>query len=113
MTLKITFNKSTGQLYGAQCVGTKGVDKRIDQIATIIKHKGTVYDLTETEQAYAPPFNSAKDAIAIAGYAASNIINGQMNVVYWRDIDKADRQKVQLIDVRTADEHALGTITYL
>lgn len=110
MTLKITFNKSTGQLYGAQCVGTKGVDKRIDQIATIIKHKGTVYDLTETEQAYAPPFNSAKDAIAIAGYAASNIINGQMNVVYWRDIDKADRQKVQLIDVRTADEHALGTI---
>lgn len=110
MMLKLTFDRKTGQLYGAQCVGTKGVDKRIDQLSMVIKHKGTVYDLIETEQAYAPPFNSAKDAIAIAGYAASNILSGQMPVVYWREIENTDREKVELIDVRTQEEYELGTI---
>ena len=42
-----------------------------DQIAGLIKRGGTVYDLMETEHACAPPFSSAKDPIAIAGYVAS------------------------------------------
>ena len=48
LTLKLTFHPKTGKLYGAQCVGYEGVDKRIDQIAGLIKHGGTVYDLMET-----------------------------------------------------------------
>ena len=56
LTLKLTFHPKTGKLYGAQCVGYGGVDKRIDQIAGLIKHGGTVYDLMETEHAYAPAF---------------------------------------------------------
>lgn len=111
ITTKITFNPEDGSLYGAQCVGHEGVDKRIDQLAIIIKHKGTIYDLISLEQAYAPPFSSAKDPIAIAGYTAANIISGKMPVIYWREIDSLDRSKVQIIDTRTPAEFELGTIS--
>lgn len=109
LTLKLTFHPKTGKLYGAQCVGYDGVDKRIDQIATLIKHGGTVYDLMETEHAYAPPFSSAKDPIAIAGYVASNLISGAMPAISWRQL-AARKDEVMLIDTRTADEFSFGSI---
>lgn len=109
LTLKLTFHPETGKLYGAQCVGYDGVDKRIDQIAMLIKHGGTVYDLMETEHAYAPPFSSAKDPIAIAGYVASNIISGAMPVISWREL-AAKKDEMILIDTRTPDEFSFGTI---
>ena len=74
MSIKITFSPENGKLYGAQIVGYDGVDKRLDQIALLIKQQGTVYDLMQLEHAYAPPFSSAKDPIAIAGYVAENIL---------------------------------------
>ena len=110
LTTKLTFDPQTGRLLGAQCVGNDGVDKRIDQIALIIKQGGTVQDLIRIEQAYAPPFSSAKDPIAIAGYVAHNIIIGAMPAIYWRDIDNLDRNKTLLLDVRTPSEYELGTI---
>lgn len=54
MTIKVVFAPETGRLLGAQIVGCDGVDKRIDQLARIIKDGGTVEDLTHTEHAYAP-----------------------------------------------------------
>ena len=116
IVLKLTFSPTDGKLYGAQAVGSDGVDKRIDQIAQLIKRGGTVADLLLTEHSYAPPYASAKDPIAIAGYAASNILNGSMPVVYWREMqaasqtDTASADAPFLLDVRTPDEFALGTI---
>lgn len=110
LTLKLTFAPDTGRIYGAQCVGVDGVDKRIDEIAMLIKRGGTVRDLVRTEQAYAPPFSSAKDPVAIAGYVACNTLDGVMPVVTWRELAAADRSEVCLVDVRTPEEYALGTI---
>ena len=110
LTLKLIFSPTDGRLFGAQCVGCEGVDKRIDQIAQVIKHGGTVYDLVKTEQCYAPPFSSAKDPVAIAGYVASNIISGAMPVIYWRELRDMDRSQVFLLDVRTTAEFEQGTI---
>lgn len=110
LTLKLTFAPDTGCIYGAQCVGVDGVDKRIDEIAMLIKRGGTVRDLVRTEQAYAPPFSSAKDPVAIAGYVACNTLDGVMPVVTWRELAAADRSEVCLVDVRTPEEYSLGTI---
>lgn len=110
LTLKLTFAPDTGRIYGAQCVGVDGVDKRIDEIAMLIKRGGTVRDLVRTEQAYAPPFSSAKDPVAIAGYVACNTLDGVMSVVTWRELAAADRSEVCLVDVRTPEEYSLGTI---
>ena len=110
LTLKLTFDPASGKLYGGQCVGYDGADKRIDQIALLIKQGGTVYDLIKVEHAYAPPFSSAKDPIAIAGYVAGNIISGAMPVATWRQMAEADRCDTLFLDVRTREEHAFGAI---
>ena len=110
LTVKLVFHPKTGKLYGAQSVGYDGVDKRIDQIALLIKQGGTVYDLIRLEHAYAPPFSSAKDPIAIAGYVASNIISGAMPAITWRELLATDRSSVMLLDVRTAEEFTFGSL---
>jgi NADPH-dependent 2,4-dienoyl-CoA reductase/sulfur reductase-like enzyme/peroxiredoxin family protein/rhodanese-related sulfurtransferase/TusA-related sulfurtransferase len=110
MDIKITFSPTDGRLLGAQIVGYDGVDTRIDQYALAIKNGATVEDLTRLEHAYAPPFSSAKDPVAISGYVAGNILSGKMTPLYWREMKQVDTDKVTLIDVRTADEHAVGTI---
>jgi len=91
LSIKLTFDPVSGKLYGGQCVGHEGVDKRIDQIALVVKHGGTVHDLAAVEHAYAPPYSSAKDPIAIAGYVAGNILSGAMPVITWREV----RRQVQ------------------
>ena len=110
MSIKITFDKQTGRLYGGQIVGYDGVDKRIDELALVIKHEGTIYDLMKVEQAYAPPFSSAKDPVALAGYVAEDIITGKTNPVYWRELRDIEMENKFLLDVRTSDEFALGTL---
>ena len=110
LSMKITFSPVDGRLYGAQIVGIDGVDKRIDELAFAIKKQMTIYDLMSMEHAYAPPFSSAKDPVAIAAYAAENLLTGKMTPLYWRELRDADLSKVTLIDVRTAIEFRLNPI---
>jgi len=108
MAIKVVFAPETGRLLGAQIVGYDGVDKRIDQFARVIKEGGGLAELIRTEHAYAPPYSSAKDPVALAGYVASNILTGKMNPIYWRELRDMNRDKIALIDVRTPEEFATG-----
>ncbi len=64
---KLLFCPDTGRVLGAQAVGAKGVDKRIDVISTALYAGLTVEDLEQLELSYAPPFSSAKDPVNLAG----------------------------------------------
>ena len=108
--LKLIFNKETGEIYGAQAVGRTGVDKRIDVIATAMKGKLKVMDLPDLELSYAPPFSSAKDPVNMVGYAASNIIEGLVDIVQWHEIDDIVEKGGYLIDVREPNELKQGII---
>lgn len=110
LTTKISFCPKTGRLYGAQIVGYKGVDKRLDMLATIIKNEGSIFDLQEIEHAYAPPFSSAKDPVNQVGFNAENIMRGMFKPMTAYELDKMDINEATLVDVRTADEFALGAI---
>ncbi|MCF8010684.1 MAG: FAD-dependent oxidoreductase [Clostridiales bacterium] len=106
MAVKMLFTPEKGKILGAQIVGQKGIDKRIDVLALAIRHGMTVFDLEEFEQAYAPPYNSAKDPVNMAGFTASNIIKGDVKTVYWEDIhEKFNENEYVLLDVRTEDEY--------
>ena len=110
MVLKIFFDEN-GKIFGAQAVGEAGVDKRIDVIATAIKGNLTVYDLPEIEITYAPPFNSAKDPVNIAGYTAENILKGDLEMVnydeFWQFVKE---NNAVILDVRTSKEFSGGAI---
>lgn len=109
MTLKLLFSLEDGKVFGAQIVGYDGVDKRIDTIATTIHFKGNVYDLTKLELAYAPPYNSAKDPVNMAGYVATNILEKLTDVISYEDYVK-NKDDYVLIDVREVIEFNDGNI---
>ena len=102
---KILFEPETGKIFGAQAVGEKGADKKIDIVATAILGNISVYKLKDLETAYAPPFNSAKDIINYASYMAENIKRDGLETVSWNETDK-----IGLIDVRTEDEYNIDHI---
>src|SRR5699024_5792786 len=104
--LKLIFNRKTGEIYGAQGVGQKGIDKRIDVLATAIKGGLTIFDLPELELTYAPPFGVAKDPVNMIGYAAMNLAEGLSDNIQWYQLDDALDQGKILLDVRNPNELA-------
>lgn len=110
MQVKLLYSPE-GIVLGGQIVGYEGVDKRIDQIATAVRHRFSIYDLQELELAYAPPFSSAKDPVNMAGYAAANVLEGTFHPFCIEEIDDLP-DDAQLVDVRTMDEYAGGTIRH-
>lgn len=110
LTLKLIFNDE-GKILGAQALGYVGVEKRIDVIATALRLGGTVYDLTELELSYAPPFGSAKDPVNFAGYVAENVLTGKSDIIHPKEIENVlDDDNIIILDVRTQKEHERGKI---
>lgn len=110
ISLKLLYHPETLEILGAQAVGEVGTEKRIDVIATAIKSKLKVTDLSDLELAYAPPFSSAKDPVNILGYIAENIIDGHYKVVYPNQIEDYIKQNAFFLDVRTPEEFEEGSI---
>lgn len=110
MTIQIAFTPGDGRLLGAQIAGYDGVDKRLDIFSSFIQQGKTIYDLVEFEQAYAPPYSSAKDPINIAGMVAENILLKRLQVIYWDDLENLDFYEDALIDVRTPDEYEMDHV---
>ncbi|MGZ9584129.1 FAD-dependent oxidoreductase [Paenibacillus marinisediminis] len=110
MTLKLIFSPEDGRILGAQGVGTDGVDKRIDVIATAMRGKLTVFDLPDLELSYAPPYSSAKDPVNMLGYIASNMMDGLVDTIQWHEVDSVMANGATLIDVRDPQELAGGKI---
>ena len=99
--IKVIAEEGTGRLLGAQVLGERGVDKRVDVLATAIAGKMSVFDLETLDLAYSPPFGSANDPINTAGFVAGHIARGDIATVA-PETWKPDGEF--LLDVRDADE---------
>ena len=111
MTMKVVYEKESLRILGAQIIGSEGVDKRIDVLATAI-HAGIKADkLKDLDLAYAPPFSSAKDPVNMAGFMIENLNTGMVKQYHWDEIADLPRDgSVTLLDTRTAGEYAGGHI---
>jgi NADPH-dependent 2,4-dienoyl-CoA reductase/sulfur reductase-like enzyme/rhodanese-related sulfurtransferase len=110
MCLKLLVDPSSSEILGAQGVGTDGLDKRIDVLATAIRAGLTAPELADLELAYAPPFGSAKDPVNMLGYIAENILSGLVETVQWHEVDECRARGAQFVDVRTREEFTRGTL---
>ena len=99
--LKLLFSIDGGKIYGAQIIGQDGVDKRIDTIGTAIRLGAGVAALKDLELAYAPPFNSAKDPVNMAGFTAENVLRGLVKFSDWKIPEDA-----VILDIREEPEVA-------
>ncbi|MGI6172923.1 MAG: FAD-dependent oxidoreductase [Christensenellales bacterium] len=96
MIIKLIFSKDGEKVYGAQIVGGEGADKRLDVIAASMRLGATVRDLCELELAYSPVYSSPKDPVNMAGFVASNVLDGMVRFCDWR----FDVPNAQILDVR-------------
>jgi rhodanese-related sulfurtransferase len=106
VVVTIYFNPENKQVMGAEVFGKKGIDKRIDVLATAIYAKLTIYDLQNLDLAYAPPFSPAKDPIIVAAYAGENEVNSKYNTIMPLELEDLIKSKkaIQIIDVRNPNE---------
>jgi NADPH-dependent 2,4-dienoyl-CoA reductase/sulfur reductase-like enzyme/peroxiredoxin family protein/rhodanese-related sulfurtransferase/TusA-related sulfurtransferase len=111
LSMKLMYDPESGKLLGAQAVGIHGVEKRIDVLATAQRLGATVMDLEKLELTYAPPYSSAKDPVNMLGFTASDVLRGDTAVFHYHDVESLDSANDLLIDVRTREEFALGSIT--
>ena len=111
LILKLMAEVNTHRVIGAQAVGTGGVDKRIDAIATAMAFGAKVEDLSNIDYGYAPPFNGPIDNVSTAANVLMNKLAGRL-----RSINPKDFQKIKgdpsytLVDVRTPGEYAANRI---
>lgn len=110
MALKLLVDPETDAILGAQGVGSAGVDKRIDVIATAMAGGLRAADLADLELAYAPQFGSAKDPVNMLGFVDENQLRGLSDTLQWHELDAALAAGASLIDVRTPTEFAAGSI---
>jgi len=114
MVIKLLVEKGTGRLLGAQIVGAKGVDKRIDILATAIYANLTVEDLENLDLAYAPPFSLAKDPVIIAGMVAANLMRGEVETININEFNDwlEKGEEMQVVDCRSiSDIDMMGRIS--
>jgi len=109
LAMKMTFSED-GKILGAQAVGYKGVEKRIDVLATAIKGGLSVYDLQDLELSYAPPYSSAKDPVNLLGYVAANILDGMAKTIQYYEVDDIIASGKILVDVSQPIEFEQGSI---
>ena len=105
LNMKLLFGDD-GTIFGAQIVGAKGVDKRIDTIAVAMRTGLKAPQLGELELAYAPPYSSAKDPVNFLGFVAENVLTGKSDVVAPDTLPEG----AQILDVREPAENEMGTI---
>ncbi|HSF29650.1 MAG TPA: FAD-dependent oxidoreductase [Candidatus Tectomicrobia bacterium] len=110
LALKLLYAPGTGKLLGAQIIGSDGVDKRLDVLATALQAGMTVHEVAELELAYAPPFSSAKDPVNLAGMVAQNVLNGDVHVIQWHELSALDSTQSLVLDVRDDAERRAGSI---
>lgn len=105
ITVKLIAEASSGRILGAQAFGEGEIAKRIDIVATAITLGGTVSDLFDIDVAYAPPYNSPIDNVAVAALAVLNKLAGRLKgISSLKAKEKIDAGKTVFLDVRTPDE---------
>lgn len=69
--VKLVVDSSRDRLLGSQIVGSGGVAKRIDVLATALYNRMTIAELRQLDLSYAPPFAPVWDPILVAANVAA------------------------------------------
>lgn len=112
MVIKAVADKTTHKILGAQIVGPRGVDKRIDVFVTAITFGAKAEDLFHLDLAYAPPFSTAKDPVMYTGMILEGILKRQRPLMTPDQLIQRQMagEPVTIIDTREPEMYEKGHI---
>ena len=105
--LKLLFGVPDGRILGAQRSGLKAWKNASMSSRPRFSSMAQCTISPKSELCYAPQFGAAKDPVNLAGMLAENVLNGDMPVADWLELNRAG---ALLVDVREPDEFAGGHI---
>jgi len=104
--LELVVDRKTRQVLGIQGFGGEGSEMvgRVNAVATILKHKLPVEEISNLELAYSPPFASAMDIVNALGNATANYLDGRFRPMDWNEFsscwENKDKGGLFFIDCR-------------
>ena len=109
LDMKLVFSAEDGTIYGAQVVGDESAARRIDVLATAIQGGMSVDDVAQVELCYAPAYGAPKDPVNLLTMAARNVVNDDVSIAHWHEVDELGDDEV-LLDVRSTEEREASMI---
>jgi NADPH-dependent 2,4-dienoyl-CoA reductase/sulfur reductase-like enzyme/rhodanese-related sulfurtransferase len=108
----IIFDKTSGIILGYEAIGKNMVDKKIDILSVAIKNKMKIWELANLDLGYHPEYGAAKDSINILGMIGENLKKDEVEFIDVEDLKKKieNKEKITIIDVRSAKEYESGHI---
>ena len=101
VTVKLVYNRETGEILGGQTAGYAGAARRLDIIAAAIAGKMSIHELADVDFAYSPPLGTANDAINMAAFVAENRKSGYGPAIAVSELDDLIKEHNPVIlDVR-------------
>lgn len=105
LAVKLVVEAASRRVIGAQVFGEGEVAKRVDILATGITFGATVDDLADLDLAYAPPYASPIDNVAVAANSAMNKLEGKLKGITAATAkEKSQASEAVLLDVRSPEE---------
>ncbi len=112
MTLELVVEKGTRRVLGMQGFAGTGdaMIGRVNAVASLLKFKPTVEDISNMEIAYSPPFASAMDVLNSLANVADNVLEGRNTGITPEEFEelwsKRDTTEYYFLDCReTSDGH--------
>lgn len=111
--IELFYHVDDQRILGAELVGERGVDKRVDVLSTAIFAGLNIEDLTQLDLAYAPPFSPAKDPVIVTAHIAENeSVNQtkQIEPLEFKTYIENSEYNCCILDVREEEELHHGQI---
>ena len=103
--IKLVAEAATRRVLGVQAVGEGDIVKQINVVASVLSHGGTIDNLFDVDLAYAPPFSSPIDNIAVAANALTNKLANHFKGITPEEAKKrVESGHAVFLDVRTPQE---------
>lgn len=105
---RLTIDRNSRKLLGAQIIGPGDVAKRIDVIATALSFGADIDQLAQLDLGYAPPFSAAMDPLHQAANVLRNKLDGLASSLSPMQLKQRldASEELLLLDVRSPEEHA-------
>ncbi|HWR41805.1 FAD-dependent oxidoreductase [Sporomusa sp.] len=107
ITVKLIVEADSRKILGAQAFGEGEVVKRIDVMAAALTMGATIDDLFDMDLAYAPPYSSPIDNVAVAANAVMNKLSGKLKGISALTAkEKMAEGNAVFLDVRSPAEYS-------